>query len=493
MPERLTEILVDQGALEPQQADEAIKRQVLQGGALDTSLLELELVEETKLLKGMAAAYGQAAATLEDVTAPLDEKALRAFPEQWAKKHMLAPLLLEPDKSALSILSPAPADNNLILRLGELLELQIHTKLVTEFRVYQRIALLYGQPPPERFKQLIDRHGGSLTEPLPPRQPQQQARPLTFGEAVTQLRDSHERDDIALTMLRYAIRDMEFAAMFVVHNDTLEGWMGLGPQRDQVPGLMVPLSSDSAFKVVLDTRAHYLGPLPSDPLHQHFLESLGRPHPHAVLIIPVRIKNRTIALLYGENGSNAIPPRLAADLMLFTTHVQSALEALLLRKKAESISELPAPVVEPNKLGPIQLNSPEPRPAAIETREAETKTYAYIKGKDTGDLYPVEEPVEEPAKAPIEAQSFNESFDRAMSDTPLSDLTEPNPAQSPELDQILIEEPIAELTEAPQTSEAPDSSVTLLDTPLSRPHQPQPPHLRSALCGDRLPGHRRYR
>src|SRR5262249_2824227 len=98
----------------------------------------------------------------------------------------------------------------------------------------------------------------------------------------------------------------------------------------------------SAFRVVLDTQAHYLGPLPADELHLKFLDQLGRPHPRAALIVPVRIKARTVALLYGENGPHTIPPRLAADLMLFTTHVQGALEALLVRRKVESLSELPA-------------------------------------------------------------------------------------------------------------------------------------------------------
>ncbi len=463
MPERLTEILVDQGALKPEQAEEAIKRQVLQGGALDTSMLELELIDESRLLECIAKAHDRPAASVADVTAPLDESALRAFPEQWAKKHLLAPLMLDRDKNILTLLSPAPADTNLIARLGDLLDLSIHTKLVCEFRVHQRIALLYGRAPSERYQDLIAQHGGSITEPLPAKPPAtpKEMRPLTFGEAVTQLRDSHERDDIALTMLRYAIRDMEYAAMLVVQSDRLEGWMALGPNGEEAPKAAVPLTGDSAFKVVLDTQAHYLGPLPSDAQHTQFLNAIDRPHPHAVLIIPVRIKNRTIALLYGENGEHSIPPRLAADLMLFTTHVQSALEALLLRKKAESISELPAPPEAAKADAPegavaqIQLSSPEPRPAAIEKVEPETPTYAFIKGKDTGDLYPRPTPEESMTTPDTPSEPSTASIEEPPAEKdPLLQLTQPNPAEpaasveapAKPQDQILIEEPPVELS-----------------------------------------------
>lgn len=354
MPERLTESLIRRGHLTQRQADEAHQRQVMMGGALDTSLLELELVDEGRLLESLSAAYGLATASPRHARADRDERALRAFPAQWADKHMLAPLELDADGATLTVLSPAPADVNLIVRLGDLLDLAIRPLLAPEFRVHERISFLYGIEPPARFATLIEEHGVASTStpttpptpttpaPFPPVGEPAKPATLSFGEAVSRLRDANDRDEIVRTTLLYAIRDLEHASVFINHEDHLEGWLGFGPGSDSVPQLRVELTPESAFRVVLDTRAHYLGPLPNDASHGDFLKKLGRPHPRAVLIIPIRIANRTVALLYGDNGGDPIAPRIAADLMLFTTHVQMALSELLLRRKAQSLSELPS-------------------------------------------------------------------------------------------------------------------------------------------------------
>src|SRR5262245_29646640 len=159
MPERLTECLIRRGLLDPVRAREAIERQVLLGGALDTCLLEMRLVPESALVDAMAAAYGLATATPHEVTCPLDDRAQRCFPEQWAKKHTLAPLTMDLERYVLTVLSPAPPDVNLLVRLGELLELTIKPLLTAEYRVHQRLSLLYDERPPERFGTLIQQLG----------------------------------------------------------------------------------------------------------------------------------------------------------------------------------------------------------------------------------------------------------------------------------------------------------------------------------------------
>lgn len=348
MPERLTESLVELGTLEADRAEEALDRQVLQGGALDTSLLELDLVDETSIIAGLEAAYGLSVADAQRALGPADPRALRVFPEPWAKKHMLAPLELSADGEQLFVLSPAPLDAGLLSRLGELLEISLMPVLAPEFRVWQRLARLYDLEPPERFRPLIGELGQSARPSDPPvlsppparAPPTASSPPLGFSEAVNRLRDAQDRDEIVRTTLRYAVANLEVVVMFINHDSHLEGWMGMGPGTERLPHLKVDLTSESAFRVVLDTQAHYLGPLPSDEAHGELLGHLGRSRPRSVLIVPVRIRNRTVALLYGENGAEAIAPRVAADLMLFTTHLQMALEGLLMRRKAESLSEL---------------------------------------------------------------------------------------------------------------------------------------------------------
>lgn len=381
MPERLTESLVRRGKLDPAQAKEAHRRHLLLGGALDTALFELRLVDEAEVLDAMAAAYGLPTLSARQAAAPSEERALRAFPEQWAKKHLLVPITLAPDGASLTVLSPAPIDINLMGRLGELLELTVKVVLAPEVRIYQRLHQLYDAPLPDRYRALIDKLPGLTAEaPLPPAAAPEPAPPpppppvpkatvtveekaLTFGEAVAKLREADDRDEIIRIALLYAAKDLSFVAMFINHEQALEGRQALGPGSERIPGLTIPLSADSAFKVVVATHAHYLGPLPTDPVHSEFLERLGRDSPRAVLIAPVRIRNRTVALLYGENGPHPVPPRLAADLMLFITHVQLALEAVLRRRKNSSLTGVAPPGAPTRSSLASSLPAPTPLPA----------------------------------------------------------------------------------------------------------------------------------
>lgn len=340
MAERLTEHLVARGLLTPEAADEALERQVLMGGALDTALFELGLIEESALIEGLAAAYGLEVAEPADASRPVDGRAVRTLPEQWARKHRIAPLALEDEGRTLSVLTPAPADVELVVRLSELLETTIRPLLAPEFRVEERLALLYGLEPDERHRALIATFGGRLPSARPPSVEQEGT--LDFAAAVARLRDPTSRDHIARTALRHIGRELEFVALFIVQDGFLEGWMARGPGSHQVFGASIAIDPDSAFRVVLDTRAHYLGPLAADTSHEDFVRRVGRPHPRSVLIVPLRIRDRTVALLYAENGPREIPTRVAADVMLFVSHVQAAMLTLLLRRKAASFSQLPA-------------------------------------------------------------------------------------------------------------------------------------------------------
>src|SRR5438105_10812269 len=118
----------------------------------------------------------------------------------------------------LRVLSPAPADVSLLVRLGELLDLTIKPLLAPEFRVHQRLSLLYEEKPPERYRMLIEQRRGPTTPGAHALQGETNApvivtRPLTFGEAVTRLKEARDRNDIVRTALGYAHRELAFAAM----------------------------------------------------------------------------------------------------------------------------------------------------------------------------------------------------------------------------------------------------------------------------------------
>ena len=266
MPERLVDELVRQELLPADLGRRALEQQVLHGGALDSAILETSAIDEDALLEAIVRAYGGTAATREDRTAPVDESALRCLPEQWAQKHALAPLEWNRQKSSLRVLTPAPVDARLIERLGELLELRIVPSIDLEFRVYERLAVLYGTRPPERFVALIEQaRGPASSVPWATNKangswhrPSDRGR-LTFGEAVNMLREATEREDIVKTALLYTIRDLQFAAMLIVPAATARPFAGT-PERMALAAAII-----GGLSVIGGLQASLLWDLPSGP------------------------------------------------------------------------------------------------------------------------------------------------------------------------------------------------------------------------------------
>jgi hypothetical protein len=81
----------------------------------------------------------------------------------------------------------------------------------------------------------------------------------------------------------------------------------------------------------------YFGPVPELPANRQFYRDLSVPTPDRVLLVPILIKGRLIALLYGDNG---VGRREEPDIALFRRVAQKAslaLEILILRNKIEMI------------------------------------------------------------------------------------------------------------------------------------------------------------
>ena len=468
MPERLTEALIQKGLITQQAANEAIDRLVLMGGALDTCLLELQLVDEAALTMVLAEVYGMEAAHPELLTQATDDRAMRAFPEQWAKKHILAPLDVVGGR--LRVLSPAPADLDALRRLGELLETELIPILTPEFRVRQRLTDLYGTAPPERFRALLDRHGylptsalpehassapparmpsraptappartpsrapsaqsptrsampsrapaampSQASAPTPSQTPAAMPRPdrssapsraptgtsspalssfpsqtpaampndrgpgVSFVDAAAALAVAESQDEVARLSVKYAGGLMRFVALLRVVGEAVEGWMGLGQESNRIPGVRFELQEESTFRVVIDRKTHYLGPLPSDQVQSQLLAQLQRPAPRMVVVIPLQAVGGTDCLLYADNGEAAVSPRAVGELLAFVDRVQARISAI-----EEGAAFVPPPSVGREKTSDFELDvTIDSRIAAAEAPQDEDVT---VDGRFSADI-----------------------------------------------------------------------------------------------------------
>lgn len=155
--------------------------------------------------------------------------------------------------------------------------------------------------------------------------------PLSFEEAQALLVGVSDRDEIARVVLRYALTRFQRACLLTVHSTRFVGWVGAGPDcgTKRLKRFQLPTSEDSVFRLVRQSRAHYIGPLQRVRAHAGFVKLLGRQIPLSVAAFPILVKGRVVNVLYGDNGHNEHVNPDVGDLLILAQHIARSYETLL--------------------------------------------------------------------------------------------------------------------------------------------------------------------
>jgi hypothetical protein len=174
----------------------------------------------------------------------------------------------------------------------------------------------------------------------------------SLSEARTKLASARTAATVVTTALRYSRDFFEYAAGFVVRRDHVQGYDALGEtdSRGRIRALAIPFDSPSLFRTVVETRAPYLGPVPSGPLNDAALHDLGRARPRTALLYPVAIAGRPVMVLCCDNGPAPVSPRRLSDLLLFLGGLTPALEEVIRsHKRSVQAREAGWRALEPGK------------------------------------------------------------------------------------------------------------------------------------------------
>jgi hypothetical protein len=163
--------------------------------------------------------------------------------------------------------------------------------------------------------------------------------PASLEDLSQRLKNSTGRDEIFEALVAFAGARFVRTALFVVMQEKVIGWGGRGEGFDpgRIRATTIAFSASSIFSYFRMGSEFYFGPVPDLPANRQFYRDLGTEVPERVLLIPIQIKGRLIALLYGDNGTGR---REEPDIQLFRRLAQKAslaLEILILRNKIEMI------------------------------------------------------------------------------------------------------------------------------------------------------------
>jgi hypothetical protein len=167
-------------------------------------------------------------------------------------------------------------------------------------------------------------------------------KPLTFVEAQAQLAKSLDREDVATTVLRYAVGKWRRCLLLNVQGSLVTGWhgMGRGVRDAAVRRIGVALREQNTFRLVRDTRSHYIGPVRRDTAMNVFYRLLGAdkrpepPFPKTSVILPLLVRGKVVHLLYVDNGPEQLTSPDVGELLILAQSVGRSYEAMIRRRKS---------------------------------------------------------------------------------------------------------------------------------------------------------------
>jgi hypothetical protein len=151
MASRLSSLLVRDGLVGVRRMERAFQRQVIDGGGLDTILLELGLVTEERLTQYLALATGVPPATAEELRQS-NAAAAAIVPRELAESTRAVPLALVPE--GVRVLVCEPVEIPRLEELADAINLGIQPVIAAEFRWHLALARAYGRPAPARYSAL---------------------------------------------------------------------------------------------------------------------------------------------------------------------------------------------------------------------------------------------------------------------------------------------------------------------------------------------------
>ncbi len=144
-------------------------------------------------------------------------------------------------------------------------------------------------------------------------------------------------DAVLGAVLEFAQQWFAYVALFLVHEDLAEGWEASGPGAagDRVRKMGVPLDLPSMFAATRDTRAPLVQPRLREGLDAVIATDLERPSEGDVLVAPVVVGKRVVALLYADDAGDAMSSVDTAQVLAVVANAGAALARMILKKKGK--------------------------------------------------------------------------------------------------------------------------------------------------------------
>jgi hypothetical protein len=158
---------------------------------------------------------------------------------------------------------------------------------------------------------------------------------LSVEAAEARLLNPSDRDDVGRALLDFAAGRARRAILFKLHRDEASFWMGAGEGADRTPleSFQIRLGPPSFFVTLQSGAALLRGPLAEVPSHAEITARLGGEVSSDLLLLPVRVRDRLVGVLWVEPRAGGFAPADLADLQRFAAKAAIAFELCIMRAK----------------------------------------------------------------------------------------------------------------------------------------------------------------
>ncbi|WP_437727938.1 hypothetical protein [Sorangium sp. So ce861] len=165
---------------------------------------------------------------------------------------------------------------------------------------------------------------------------QRRKGPFTLAMAEQELASVDSSEAVLAVLFDFAQQYFEYTVLFTVHGERAEGRNAAGPgaDRERVAKIAVPLERPTALARARALRAPLVAALAGSAPDAELQRELGRKvHAAAVAVVPIVVRGRVVALVYGDDGAASVELSSIGDLIALAGVATTVLERLILRKK----------------------------------------------------------------------------------------------------------------------------------------------------------------
>jgi|RhiMethySRZTD1v2_1073278.scaffolds.fasta_scaffold06570_9 hypothetical protein len=387
--DRVADYLLEHGWVTRDQVVEARRTQGFFGGQVASHLLKLGYVSESVLGEALTEITGVPYASWDHLRA-IPPNALQAMPERLAERFRACPIRLEDGSLRVAMLNPK--DAVAIREIQAATGFMVEPWIATEPRLYQALERWYrlrfegtkgisltgtSRPPTTArastksekadedtsalragnevgldgrpldaevsFDEYLHRPGELISDreppPPPPAADSDAGRSIAWGALDEALGSARNRDDIAEALFAFCAGRANRTGLFAIGKEAIRGVAGRGRafEAAELKNVSVPLGSGTVFDTALQSRDFYFGVVPGLPANRDLFTALGGRLPTSVMILPIVVKERTVALLYLDGDGGPLPRPDIPLMRRVAAKTSLAFELVLLRNKLRDV------------------------------------------------------------------------------------------------------------------------------------------------------------